>query len=70
MQSIARFLVVLGIIFVITGTVFLIFPRISVFRLPGDIIIRRGNFTFIFPITTSILFSVILTIILNFLVRK
>jgi len=38
-------------------------------RLPGDISIKRGNFSFYFPLTTCILFSVLLTIIL-YLLRK
>jgi len=70
MQSIARFLVVLGIILIITGIVFLTFPKIASFRLPGDIIIRKGNFTFMFPIATCIVLSVILAIILNLFLRK
>lgn len=39
-------------------------------RLPGDIFYRKGNFTFYFPLVTSILLSIVLTIILNFLAKK
>lgn len=39
-------------------------------RLPGDILVRKGNFTFYFPIISSILLSIVLTILLNFFVRK
>jgi len=39
-------------------------------RLPGDILVRKGNFTFYFPVITSILLSIVLTILLNFFVRK
>lgn len=35
-------------------------------RLPGDIMVRRGNFTFAFPIVTSIILSIILTLLINF----
>ncbi len=38
-------------------------------RLPGDIVVRRGAFTFSFPLTTSVLLSVILTIVLALLRR-
>jgi hypothetical protein len=38
-------------------------------RLPGDLVYRRGNFTFYFPIVTSILLSVVLTLVLYFLRR-
>ncbi len=34
-------------------------------KLPGDILIKKDNFTFFFPITTSIIVSIILTLILN-----
>lgn len=39
-------------------------------RLPGDIFYKKGNFTFYFPIVTSILLSILLTIILNFFNKK
>lgn len=39
-------------------------------RLPGDILIRRGNFTFYFPIATSVLISIALSLILLLLRRK
>lgn len=39
-------------------------------RLPGDILIKRENFTFYFPLTTSILISVILTVLLYLLTRR
>jgi hypothetical protein len=38
-------------------------------RLPGDIAIKRGNFTFYFPIVTSIVLSILLTLLLMFLRR-
>lgn len=38
---------------------------LSLGRLPGDIIIQRGNFTFYFPIVTCILLSVVLTLVLS-----
>ena len=38
-------------------------------RLPGDIAVRRGNFSFYFPLTTSIILSILLTLLLAFLRR-
>ena len=38
-------------------------------KLPGDIVIRRGNFTLYMPILTCILLSLLLTILLNIIVR-
>ncbi|HAG07901.1 MAG TPA: DUF2905 domain-containing protein, partial [Peptococcaceae bacterium] len=44
------------------------FPGIG--RLPGDIVIRKGNFTFYFPLVTSIILSIVLTLLLNVLFRR
>ncbi len=68
----------LGKILIITGIVILIFGIILTFsgkipflgKLPGDIVIKKKNFTVYFPIATSILLSIILTLILYFLRRK
>jgi hypothetical protein len=38
-------------------------------RLPGDIMVRRGNFSFYFPLATSIILSILLTLILSFFRR-
>ena len=43
--------------------------RIGLGRLPGDIFIRRGNFTFYFPLATSIIVSIVLTLLM-WLFRK
>ena len=39
-------------------------------RLPGDITVRRGNFSFYFPLTTSIIASLVLTLVLMFWARR
>lgn len=39
-------------------------------RLPGDMAVRRGNFSFYFPLTTSIIASIVLTLILMFFGRR
>jgi hypothetical protein len=39
-------------------------------RLPGDFSVRRGNFSFYFPLTTSIIASILLTLLLMFLGRR
>ena len=51
-------IVVLGLLLTFSGKI----PLIA--RLPGDIVFRRGNFTFYFPLATSILLSILLTVIL------
>jgi len=63
-------LIIGGIVLVILGGLVLLSGRISwLGRLPGDIYIKRDNFSFYFPITTCIIISVILTLILRLLKR-
>ena len=45
------------------GLLLTVFGRLGLGKLPGDIVVRRGNFTFYFPIVTSIVLSVLLTLI-------
>jgi hypothetical protein len=67
MESIARYLMIGGIVlFLIGGGVYLAAKfGLPLGRLPGDIRIEGENGSFYFPITTSILVSVVLTIVLN-----
>lgn len=70
---IGKLLIVLGIIIAVIGALLLLFKDSGIpflGKLPGDIIIKRKNFTFYFPIATSILLSVILTLIFYFFSRK
>jgi hypothetical protein len=54
---------------VIAGLGLLMMAGIPFGRLPGDIVIRRGSGTFYFPLATSILLSIILTLLLSVLRR-
>ena len=59
-------LVVIGLVILVLGLVIWMAERFigrSGAPLPGDIVIRRGNFTFFFPIVTSIVLSILLTLI-------
>ena len=71
MESIARYVMLGGIIlFLIGGGVYLAAKLgLPLGRLPGDIHIEGENGSFYFPITTSILLSVALTIVLNVISR-
>ena len=62
-----KLLVIVGLL--IAGIGLLVWWGIPIGRLPGDIVVRRGNFTFYFPIVTGIVLSVILTVILTVLRR-
>lgn len=57
-----RLLIAAGIILLAIGIAWPVLGRIGLGRLPGDIVIARGNFRFYFPIVTSLLISAILTI--------
>ncbi len=69
MSEIGKLLIIFGFIMVLVGIMLTFFPKLPFVlgRLPGDIIIRKNNFTFYFPLVTSIILSIILTIILYFL---
>jgi hypothetical protein len=71
MENIGRFLMLGGIIlFIVGGLVFLAAKfGIPIGRLPGDIHIERENFSFHFPLASSILVSILLTILLNIIFR-
>ena len=71
MENIGRFLMIGGIIlFVIGGLIFLDSKfGIPFGRLPGDIRIERDGFSFYFPLASSIIVSILLTVIINLIVR-
>jgi hypothetical protein len=70
-QYIGKFLVIFGLIIIVIGGLLLLSGKIPwIGRLPGDIIIQRKNFTFYFPLATSILLSLLLTFILWIIGRK
>ncbi len=71
MQDIGKFLIITGIIIIAVGGLFLISGKLPwIGKLPGDIVIQRKNFTFYFPLATSILLSIIISFILWFLGRR
>ena len=63
-----RMLIVLGLL--IAGVGLLVSFGLPIGRLPGDITIRRGNFTFYFPLVTSIIASIVLTLIMMLFSRR
>jgi hypothetical protein len=71
MENIARFLVIGGIILILIGGGVYLAAKfgIPLGRLPGDIRIEGENGSFYFPVTSSILVSVVLTIVINLIMR-
>lgn len=70
MSELAKILILLGVVLIVVGAVLLVAPQIPwLGRLPGDIVWQRGRWTFYFPLGTSILISIILTLLLYLLRR-
>ena len=67
MADLGKLLVVVGL--VIAGVGLLVMLGVPVGRLPGDVTVKRGNFTFYFPLATSIVASILLTLLLSLLRR-
>ena len=63
-----RSIIILGLVLVAIGL--LINVGLPLGRLPGDFSYKRGNFSFYFPLTTSIIASVLLTLLFWFLNRR
>jgi len=65
MAEIAKMIIILGIALVVIGVVLLLAQRLPFLgRLPGDIMIKKENFTFYFPVATSIIVSIIISLVL------
>ena len=64
MRDLGRFLIILGLLVAVVGVVLATGNRLNLGRLPGDIAWRRGNFGCYFPLMTSIILSVLLTLVL------
>jgi len=70
-SSIGKLLMLVGVILLALGAVLTFIGRIpGVGRLPGDIVIKRGNFTFFFPVTTCIILSIILSLLFALFSRR
>lgn len=70
MQSMGKILIFMGAILVLFGLLLSLSSKLPFGKLPGDIIIKKDNFTFYFPLATSILLSIILTVIMYFLNKR
>ncbi len=64
MSDLGRLLIVIGVLIALVGVAVLLVGRVPwLGRLPGDIRIQRGNFTFYVPLATSLLLSIVLTLL-------
>lgn len=69
-NPLGRLMIIAGVALIIGGLLVSFGDRLPLGRLPGDIVWKRGNFTAYFPLATSILLSLLLTLLLWFFNRK
>ena len=60
----ARFLILLGLVLIVVGLLWPFLQKAGLGRLPGDIVLERDNFRFYFPIATSVLISLVLSLLI------
>jgi hypothetical protein len=71
LDSFGKLLIVFGVVLALLGGLLLLVGKVPLLgRLPGDIVIRRENWSFYFPLTTSIVISVLLTLLFSFFGRR
>lgn len=70
-QDFGKLLFIVGLVVALVGILIIFAGKIPwIGRLPGDILIRRDNFTFYFPLTTSVLVSILLMLIFWLLSKR
>ena len=70
MGTVGKALLLAALVLATAGVLFLALDRLGVSRLPGDLVVRRENVTVYVPIGLMLLVSVVLTIVLNVLLRR
>ena len=68
-KDMQRFLIILGVLLVLAGILWPFLSRLGLGRLPGDIVVQQGSFSFYFPIVTFLVISVVLSLVLWLLNR-
>jgi hypothetical protein len=71
MQEVGRFVVIIGLLLVVDGVILWRFPSLLSWmgKLPGDISVQKGSFSFYFPVVTCIVVSLVVTL-LSWLFRR
>lgn len=70
LSGLGRILLIFAVVIAVIGLMLVLAGKGVIPRLPGDIIVERKNFRFYFPLATSILVSVVLTVLLNLFLRR
>ncbi|MCL4462877.1 MAG: DUF2905 domain-containing protein [Firmicutes bacterium] len=63
MTQFSRYFILIGVVFLLIGLVLVVGGRLNLGRLPGDIVIKRENFTFYFPVMTGIILSILVSLL-------
>jgi hypothetical protein len=69
-SQLGKGLIVLGVVLAIVGVLMVVGGKLGLGRLPGDVSIERPGFSFHFPIATSIVVSLVLTLLVNLWLRR
>lgn len=69
-SGIGRILLLVGVIALVAGGIFLLLGKMGLGSMPGDMQWGKGNVRFYFPLGTSIVLSIILTVLLNLFLRR
>ncbi|QGT99912.1 hypothetical protein SYNTR_1319 [Candidatus Syntrophocurvum alkaliphilum] len=72
LEGLAKLLITIGFLIILMGGMIFILSKLggAGFKMPGDILIKRENFTFFFPLTTFLILSIVLSILLNIFFRR
>jgi len=65
----AKIFIFTGLVFILIGVILYFFKGFPLFRLPGDIVIDKGDFKFYFPITSSVIISIVLSVLFSIVSR-
>lgn len=69
-SGVGRILLIVGVIALVAGGIFLLLGKMGLGSMPGDVQWGKGNVRFYFPLGTSIVLSIILTVLLNLFLRR
>jgi hypothetical protein len=67
--DVGRLLLIAGVVIAVLGGVILLLTRAGITQLPGSISVSNGGFSFFFPLAFCIVVSVVLTVVINLIVR-
>jgi hypothetical protein len=69
-EPLGKILIIVGSLIIIAGVAMIFWQKIPFLgKLPGDIFVNKGNFQFFFPIVTCLVLSVVLTLVINLVIR-